>query len=154
MSCIRSCSAQFTVRLVLKSIQWVRTVLVVLSAVSPAKPRAQSKVCESNVSIMVYQDIVGLYVAVDETHCVDRLNSQHQLCNVELGEFMFKDLLFDQQAHQISARNVVHHKVQMWHVLYTTTHTHQITPCLDNSWKVWLSKPFSSFMFQYVPTVL
>jgi len=113
--------------------------LVVLGVVSPPEAGTQSKVRQTNVSVVVYQYVVRLDVPVYEAHCVDGLDGQNQLGDVELSEVMFKDSFFDQQTHEVTSGDVVHHEVQVRRVLaqdsghtfssqhHSLTHTHTLT---------------------------
>ena len=85
----------------------------------PAEAGAQSEVGEADVSVAVDEDVVGLDVAVNEAHRVHRLDRQDELGDIELCQRVTEDLLLDEQAHQVPARNVVHHKVQVRRILHT-----------------------------------
>ena len=49
----------------------------------PSEACTEAKVCEFDVSVSVYEDVIGLDVSVDETHLVDALYSTHKLADVE-----------------------------------------------------------------------
>ena len=49
---------------------------------------AGAEVGELEMSVRVEQHVVGLDIAVDEPHAVDRLQGQHNLRSVEPGPFL------------------------------------------------------------------
>jgi hypothetical protein len=53
---------------------------VIFRVVRPPEARAQTKVGQLDVTVTVDQNVVRLYVPVDKTHLVHRLNRTRQLC--------------------------------------------------------------------------
>lgn len=101
-----------------------RTFLVVLGVVCPPKARAEAKVGQLDVPVEVYEDVVGLDVAVDEAHLVDALDGQRQLCHVEARQGLGEDAHSDEQAHHVPAGDVVHDEVEAVAVLEGVVETH------------------------------
>lgn len=107
------------------------TFLVVLGVVRPAEACAQTKVSQLDVSVQVNEDVVGLDVAVDETHLVDTLDGQCELRHVEARQGFGEDAHSDEQAHHVSSRDVVHDEVEAVTVLEGVVETHHpLVVCL------------------------
>ena len=91
--------------------------LVVLRIVRPPESRTQPKVGQLYVPVGPNEDVVRLYVSVNETHPMDRFNSTDQLCDVEEGEMLRECSELDKQAHHVSPRDVLHHEIEVFAVL-------------------------------------
>jgi hypothetical protein len=61
--------------------------------VGPAEACTEPKVCELDVPVGVYEDVVRLDVPVDETHLVHALHRAHQLAYVEPEQVIITKLL-------------------------------------------------------------
>merc|ERR1719385_219094 len=95
------------------AVENLAVVLVILAVVGPSEAGAQTKVCQLDVPVCIYQDVVGLDVSVDESHLVDAVDGTNQLRDVELCEFFLEDAKLDEKRHQVSARYVIHYKVEV-----------------------------------------
>ena len=78
----------------------------------PPESSAEAEVCQLDVAVKVYEDVVRLDVPVDEAHPVNTLDGQRQLSNVEACQVLREHLHADKQTHHVPAWDVVHHKVQ------------------------------------------
>ena len=58
-------------------------VLVIFRVVSPAEARAETEVCQLDVAVFIDQDVVRLYIPVNETHLVNTVYRQNQLADVK-----------------------------------------------------------------------
>ena len=113
-------------------------VLVVLGVVSPSEAGAKTEIGELEVTPSSDQDVVGLDVSMDEAEGVDALNGHGELGNVEPGGdnnqmstrlntksvvsqlpglILGESALLDQQGHQITTGDVLHHEVEIVFVL-------------------------------------
>ena len=50
---------------------------------SPPETSAETEVCQLDVAVFVDQDVVRLYIPVDETHLVNTVYRQNQLADVK-----------------------------------------------------------------------
>jgi len=106
----RSCTCQ-------KSVEITVRTMIATRVVGPSESRAETEVGEFDVSATVDEHVVGLDVAVYEAHPVYAVNRQHQLGDEELRQSFVEDAQTDQQTHQVAARDVLHHEVQVRRVL-------------------------------------
>ena len=105
--------------------------MVAAGVVRPAEPRAQPEVGEFDVSAPVDEHVVRLDVAVNEAHSVHAVDRQHQLRDEEPRQALVEHAQPDQQTHQIAARNVLHHEVQVRRILRDTVLTRNNSAIAD-----------------------
>lgn len=67
--------------------------------------------------VPIYEYVVGLDVAVDEAERVHTLDGTRELANIKSCQMLVKLAQFDQQIHEIAARHIVHHKIEILLVL-------------------------------------
>ena len=91
--------------------------LVVLRVVGPPETRAQPEIGQFDVAVGSDENVIGLYVPVDEAHPVDGLDGAHQLGDVEEGEVLGEGAQLDEEAHHVSSGDVLHDKVEVLAVL-------------------------------------
>jgi len=91
--------------------------MVAAGVVRPSESSAETEVSKFNVSTTVNEDVVWFDVAVYEAHPVHAVNRQNQLSDDELRQPLVEDAQSDEQTHQIAARDVLHHEVQVRGVL-------------------------------------
>mmetsp|Transcript_2950 Transcript_2950/g.8125 ORF Transcript_2950/g.8125 Transcript_2950/m.8125 type:complete len:350 (+) Transcript_2950:682-1731(+) len=70
---------------------------------------AETKVREFDVSVLVYEEIVRLDVAMNVPNRVNRIDGHDHLCNVKARISLWQCIANDQQAHKVAPRQVLHH---------------------------------------------
>lgn len=98
--------------------------LIVFRVVGPAETGAEAEVGEFDVAVTVDEDVVWFDVAVDEAHLVHALHRARQLRDVEPRQVLFEDAQFYQQRHQVPARDVIHHEIQVVFILEAVVQLH------------------------------
>ena len=83
----------------------------------PPEARAQPEVRQLNVTVAVDEDVIRLYVPVNEAHFMNRLDGENQLGDVKARHVFAEYTEFDQQAHEVPARHVLHNEIQVVLVL-------------------------------------
>lgn len=65
------------------------------------------------MSSSINQYVIRLKVSMNEVLFVDALHSEYHLCHVKTGRVLFEDILLYEKLHEVSARQVLHHQVEI-----------------------------------------
>ena len=65
------------------------------------------------MALFIDQDVIGLQISVNEVHSVHGVHGQNDLRRVKLGLLLRHHVLLDQQGHQVSPLQKLHHQVKV-----------------------------------------
>ena len=102
----------------------LQQLLVVGRRVHAVEARAEAKVRQLEVAVLVDEQVVRLDVAVDKAGLVDRIDREDGLRHVEPRRVLGERVLLDQQRHHVAAGQELHDEVQVVLVLERVVELH------------------------------